>query len=121
MTMLLDRSRVEIKLAGYGTDQYTRDYEAELGTPWKNPEAYLRISTPFLHADRIRTPTQFLCAGDDANVPCAGSEQMYQALRSLGVPTRLIVYPDEHHGLTIPSHVGHRLQAYTEWFDRYLK
>lgn len=105
----------------YGLDMYIREVELELGTPWAHPEAYAKVSTPFLHADRIRTPTQFLCAGDDANVPCAGSEQMYQALRSLGVPTRLIVYPDEHHGLAIPSHVGHRLQAYTEWFDRYLK
>lgn len=53
-------------------------------------------------------------------MPCVGSEQMYHALRSLGVPTRLIVYPDEHHTLDVPSHIGHRLQAYTQWFDRYL-
>jgi len=105
----------------YGLDMYVREVELELGKPWLSPEAYLKVSTPFLHADRIHTPTQFLCAGDDANVPCAGSEQMYQALRSLGVPTRLIVYPDEHHDIEVPSHVGHRLQAYTEWFDRYLK
>jgi dipeptidyl aminopeptidase/acylaminoacyl peptidase len=105
----------------YGLDMYVREVELELGKPWLAPEAYAKVSTPFLHADRIRTPTQFLCAGDDANVPCAGSEQMYQALRSLGVPTRLIVYPGEHHDIEVPSHYGHRLQAYTEWFDRYLK
>ena len=105
----------------YGLDMYIREVELELGTPWSNPEAFAKVSTPFLHADRIRTPTQFLCAADDANVPCAGSEQMYQALRSLGIPTRLIVYPDEHHDIEVPSHYGHRLQAYTEWFDRYLK
>jgi dipeptidyl aminopeptidase/acylaminoacyl peptidase len=105
----------------YGLDMYIREVESELGRPWATPEAYARVSTPFLHADRIHTPTQFLCAAADANVPCAGSEQMYQALRSLGVPTRLIVYPDEHHDIDVPSHYGHRLQAYTEWFDRYLK
>jgi dipeptidyl aminopeptidase/acylaminoacyl peptidase len=105
----------------YGLDMYIREVELELGKPWEHPEAYLKVSEPFLHADRIRTPTQFLCASLDNNVPCAGGEQMYQALRSLGVPTRLIVYPDEHHDLEVPSHIGHRLQAYTEWFDRYLK
>jgi dipeptidyl aminopeptidase/acylaminoacyl peptidase len=105
----------------YGLDMYVREVELELGQPWAAPEAYLKVSQPFLHADRIRTPTQFLCAAADNNVPCAGSEQMYQALRSLGVPTRLIVYPDEHHDLTVPSYIAHRLQAYTEWFDRYLK
>jgi dipeptidyl aminopeptidase/acylaminoacyl peptidase len=105
----------------YGLDMYIREVELELGKPWLAPEAYNRVSQPFLHADRIRTPTQFLCAAADNNVPCAGGEQMYQSLRSLGVPTRLIVYPDEHHGLTVPSHIAHRLRAYTEWFDRYLK
>ena len=44
-------------LAGYGTDQYIRDYETELGTPWKNPDVYMRVSYPFFHADRIKTPT----------------------------------------------------------------
>jgi len=108
-------------LGMYGVDMYIREVESELGKPWATPEAYAKVSTPFLHADRIHTPTQFLCAADDANVPCVGSEQMYQALRSLGVPTRLIVYPDEHHDIEVPSHYSHRLQAYTEWFDRYLK
>ena len=105
----------------YGLDMYVREVELELGQPWRDTAAFLKVSEPFLHADRIRTPTQFLCAALDANVPCAGSEQMYQALRSLGVPTRLIVYPDEHHDIGVPSYYAHRLQAYTDWFDRYLK
>ncbi len=40
-------------LGMYGHDQYTREYELELGTPWANREAYDRTSYPFLHADRI--------------------------------------------------------------------
>ena len=75
-------------LTGYGTDQYVREYEQELGTPWKNLDNYLRVSFPFLHADRIATPTLFLCGDEDFNVPLVNSEQMYQALRSLGVPDR---------------------------------
>ena len=43
------------------------------------------MSYPFFHADRIRTPTLFLCGEKDFNVPIAGVEQMHQALRSLGV------------------------------------
>jgi dipeptidyl aminopeptidase/acylaminoacyl peptidase len=34
----------------------------------------------------------------DFNVPVAGEEQMYQALRSLNVPTELVVYPGQFHG-----------------------
>ena len=83
-------------LAGYGTDMYVREYEAELGTPWKNTDVWLHVSYPFLHADRIKTPTLFQCGASDFNVPLLNSEQMYQALRSLGVDTQLVIYPDQY-------------------------
>ena len=107
--------------AMYGHDQYVREYELELGTPWKNRELYDRASFPFLHADRITTPTLFQCAEDDDNVPCLGAEQMYQALRSLDVPTELVVYPGENHGLTVPSYLRDRLERNLAWYDRFLK
>jgi dipeptidyl aminopeptidase/acylaminoacyl peptidase len=99
----------------YGHDRYTREYELELGTPWANRAAWDRVSYPFLHADRIRTPTLFYCAEQDFNVPCLGSEQMYQALRSLGVPTKLVVYPGENHGLRIPSYLRDRMERLLDW------
>jgi len=42
-------------------------------------------------------------------------------LRSLNVPTELIVYPNQHHGLSLPSFNYDRLQRYLAWYDRYLK
>ncbi len=108
-------------LAGYGTDMYVREYEAELGTPWKNLDAYLRNAYPLLHADRIRTPTLFLCGQQDFNVPLLNSEQMYQALRSTGVDTQLIIYPDQFHGLRKPSYLRDRMERYLGWFGKYLK
>jgi dipeptidyl aminopeptidase/acylaminoacyl peptidase len=108
-------------LGMYGLDEYIRETELELGKPWENPDAYLRLSAPFLHADRIKTPTLFLCAEKDFNVPCEGAEQMYQALRSLNTPTRLVIYPDQHHDLDVPSYLADRLQRITDWIDRYLK
>jgi Dipeptidyl aminopeptidases/acylaminoacyl-peptidases len=90
-------------LAGYGTDQYVRDYENELGAPWNNSETWMRLSYPFLHADRIKTPTLFLCGQNDFNVPLLNTEQMYQALRSLGVPTELVIYPGEFHEFKKPA------------------
>ena len=81
----------------YGVDQYIVQYEAELGPPWKNPDGWTKVSYPFFHADRIKTPTLFLCGEKDFNVPIAGVEQMYQALRSLNVDTQLVIYPDQFH------------------------
>ena len=107
-------------LAMYGHDQYVREYQLELGTPWANRAAYEKVSYPFLHADRIVTPTLFYCAEKDFNVPCLGAEQMYQALRSRDLPTELVIYPGENHGLTVPSYLRDRLQRHLAWYDRFL-
>lgn len=108
-------------LAGYGTDMYVREYELELGTPWQNPDAYLRNAFALLHADRIKTPTLFLCGDRDFNVPLLNSEQMYQALRSTGVDTQLIIYPGQFHGLSKPGYLKDRMQRYVGWYGKYLK
>ncbi len=108
-------------LAGYGTDMYIREYELELGTPWGNTDAYLLNAYPLLHADQIKTPTLFLCGDRDFNVPLLNSEQMYQALRSLGIDTQLIIYPGEFHGLDVPSYVQDRMQRYIDWYGKYLR
>ena len=100
----------------YGADQYAAVYELELGTPWQNPELYEKLSYPFLHADRIRTPTLFYCSELDFNVPCIGSEQMYQALKSQDVPAVFVIYPGEYHSLTVPSYLRDRMQR---TLDRY--
>ena len=107
-------------LAGYGTDQYIRDYEYELGRPWEHPDAWQKVSYPFLHADRIKTPTLFLCGEKDFNVPLLNTEQMYQALRSLGIPTQLVIYPEQFHQLGKPSYLVDRYRRYLAWFDKYL-
>ena len=108
-------------IAGYGTDQYVWQYENELGKPWENPDAYFRMSYPFFKADRIETPTLFMCGELDFNVPLINSEQMYQALRSLNVPTQLIIYPGQYHGLSKPSYIQDRLQRMIDWYDKYLR
>ncbi|HWO00133.1 MAG TPA: S9 family peptidase [Blastocatellia bacterium] len=107
-------------LAGYGTDQYIREYEAELGTPWANPAGWMKVSFPFLHADRIVTPTLFLCGDKDFNVPLLNSEQMYQALRSLGRDTQLVIYPGQFHEIVKPTYQRDRVERYLAWYDKYL-
>jgi dipeptidyl aminopeptidase/acylaminoacyl peptidase len=107
----------------YGTDQYIIQYDHEIGPPW-NPKAwetYVKLSYPLLHADQIKTPTLFMGGERDFNVPIEGSQQMYQALRSLGVDTQLVIYPNEFHGITRPSYVRDRMERYLAWYDKYLK
>jgi len=108
-------------LASYGVDHYVQQYENELGPPWKGIEPYLKVSYPFFHADRIATPTLFMCGEKDWNVPLVNSEQMYQALRSLGRETRLVVYPDQHHGIDTPSYLRDILQRMLDWYGKQLQ
>ena len=112
---------VAFPLAFYGHDQYIRQYDNEIGPPWKSGlEPWLKISYPFLHADRIKTPTLFLCGDKDFNVPLLGSEQMYQALRNVGTDSQLIIYPGENHGIAKPSFQRDRMQRYLDWYKKYL-
>ena len=106
----------------YGVDQYTYQYDTELGAPWKAQQLYLKLSYPLLEADkRIHTPTLFMGGTSDMNVPILGGEQMYQALRSLGVPTELVAYPGQFHGFTRPSFIRDRYERWLAWWDKYLR
>ena len=108
-------------LSGFGHDHYIREYVLELGTPWDNLDSWLDVSHPFFNADEIVTPTLFLVGEKDWNVPLIGSEQMYQALKHLEIPTQLIVYPNEHHGLSKPSYIEDRLERYLDWYEEFLE
>jgi dipeptidyl aminopeptidase/acylaminoacyl peptidase len=107
------------QLSMYGVDQYALQYDNELGPPWRNTALWLKVSYPFFHADRIHTPTLFLGGEKDFNVPVSGGEQMYQALRTLGVPAQLVVYPEQHHVFTRPSFVKDLEERMADWLNRY--
>jgi len=108
-------------LSFYGNDQYILQYDNELGVPWKARDLYLKLSYPLLEADkRMHTPTLYMGGTNDFNVPIIGGEQMYQALKSLHVPTELIVYPGQFHGFTRPSFIKDRYERWLAWYDHYV-
>jgi len=104
----------------YGHDHYQRDYDIELGHPWEHKEVWDRIS-PFYRVADITTPTLFMGGDMDWNVPILGSEQMYQAMKTLGRTTELVVYPGEYHGFTAPSHIKDRMERFMAWYNHYVK
>ncbi|HEY7351317.1 MAG TPA: S9 family peptidase, partial [Terriglobales bacterium] len=85
----------------YGHDEYVLDYDTELGQPWANRAVWDKISF-FYKVDKITTPTLFMGGDIDWNVPIVGSEEMYEAMKSLGRETELVVYPGEYHGFKTP-------------------
>ena len=109
------------QISMYGVDQYTYQYDNEIGPPWRNPQGWVKLSYAFFKADRIHTPTLFMGGDKDFNVPLVGGEQMYQALQTLGVPTELVIYPGEFHGFKRPSFIRDRYQRYLTWYGKYLQ
>ncbi len=104
----------------YGHDQYILDYDVELGRPWENRAVWEKVS-PYYRVANITTPTLFMGGDIDWNVPILGGEQMYEALKSLGRVTELVVYPGEYHGIKAPSHIKDRLERHLSWFAHYVK
>ena len=84
--------------ANYGHDIWIKWYNWGLGKPWgrKSRKRYDKLS-PLNHANKVKTPTLFLCGAQDWNVPILNAELFYQALRVQGVRTRLVVYPRAAH------------------------
>lgn len=105
--------------SNYGHDHYQRAWETELGLPWENAEAWERIS-PFNKVANITTPTLWIGGAEDWNVPILNSEQMYQAMKRLGRETQLVVYPGEHHGISLPSFQKDRYERYLGWYKKYV-
>ncbi len=110
-----------LMMSFYGTDQYIAQYEPELGKPWENIQKWLDVSYPFFKVKEIKTPTLFMASQADFNVPVVGAEQMYQAFKSVGTPTGLILYPNQNHGVRVPSYIVHRFNSHLDWFKTYLK
>ena len=109
-------------LAGYGTDHYAYEWEKELGLPWKERELWLKLSSSYYDVEKIQTPTLYLGGALDMNVPLLHSEQLYQALRRVGrVPTELVIYPGQWHGIRTPSYQKDRYERYLAWYDRFLR
>ncbi len=106
--------------ANYGHDHYQYEWEIEVGFPWENAEGWERMS-PFNDVANVVTPTLIMGGEHDWNVPIQNSEQLYQALRRLGVETQLVVYPDEHHGFRKPAFQLDRLERYLAWYEQYVK
>jgi dipeptidyl aminopeptidase/acylaminoacyl peptidase len=102
-------------IANYGHDEYQRWWEFELGLPWENPDLYRRMS-PYFRVDKVVTPTLVVGGEQDWNVPIMNSEQLYMALKRLGVTTELVVYPGEFHVFSTPSYNKDLYQRILDWF-----
>jgi dipeptidyl aminopeptidase/acylaminoacyl peptidase len=115
------RASVSNLISFYGTSIYPDLIEVEFnGEPWNN-WALLWQWSPLAHVHRATTPTLLLHGENDNDVPFSQGEEMFIALKKLGVETALVRYPGEGHGIQRPVHRLDMHRRTLDWFDRYVK
>ncbi len=91
-----------------------------MGTPWDNPDLYEELS-PIRYARNFDTPMLVIHGELDFRVPITGGEQMFTALQRLGVPSKMIRFPDEGHWILKPQNSEFWYRSVLDWFDQWLK
>ena len=132
MTMwtVTQTNRFRAAVAGSGIANWQSYYGQNLIDQWMVPffgasvyddPATYEKSSPIRFIKNVKTPTLVIAGERDAECPLAQSYEFWHALKTLGVPTHLIVYPGEGHLFIKPEHQVDRMEQTVGWFDKYLK
>ena len=131
MTMwtVTQTNRFRAAVAGAGIANWQSYYGQNLIDQWMipffgasvydDPAVYAK-SSPMEFIKQVKTPTLVIAGERDAECPVPQSYEFWHALKTLGVPTRLIVYPGEGHMFVKPENQVDRLNETMWWFDKYL-
>jgi dipeptidyl aminopeptidase/acylaminoacyl peptidase len=87
---------------------------------YDDPAVYAK-SSAMNFIKNVKAPTLVLVGDRDGECPAPQSFEFWHALKDLGVPTRLVVYPDEGHNIRLPDHRRDIMNRMVDWFNEYLK
>jgi dipeptidyl aminopeptidase/acylaminoacyl peptidase len=89
-------------------------------TVYDDPPLYAR-SSPITFIKNVKTPTMLVVGQYDGECPTPQSREYWHALKDLGVPTQLVIYPGEGHAIRDPEHQRDIMERMVQWFDKYLR
>ncbi len=109
----------------YGSSDFNWAFQEEFGNepPWESLENYWRQS-PMKNIGNAKTPTLVIHSEQDLRCAIEQDEQIFVALKKLGVDTEMVRFPEEPHGLSRGGRTDRRVERLhhvLRWFDRYLK
>jgi dipeptidyl aminopeptidase/acylaminoacyl peptidase len=111
------------KVSMYATEELWFEEHDMQGTPWSSPESY-RKWAPVTYAGELgkfKTPTLLICGERDYRVPYTQSLEFFSALQRQGVPSKLVVFPDEGHWVLKPQNAQFWYKTFFDWLALYLK
>jgi dipeptidyl aminopeptidase/acylaminoacyl peptidase len=108
-------------LADYGSTDELWFPEWEFnGTPWSNPDEYQR-SSPVTYVQNFKTPTLVIHGQKDYRVDLSEGLSMFTALQRMGVPSKLLYFPDEGHSVNSLQNLRFVYEKQFEWLKLWLE
>ena len=101
-----------------GIDQWLIPYFGK--SAYEDPAVYAR-SAPITYIRDVKTPVFAYVGAQDIECPPPQTQEFWHALRDLGVPTAIMIYPGEGHGLRDPANLADAQRRSLAWFDKYLR
>lgn len=89
------------------------------GTPWNNV-AGMQRNNPMFYAQHFKTPTLVTHGELDYRVPYGNGLELYGVLQGMGIPSRLVVFPNENHWILSPQNSIHWHWEFHDWLARHL-
>lgn len=120
---IVSHAGVYNKVSMYATEELWFEEHDMQGTPWSNPEGY-RKWAPVTYAGalgKFKTPTLVIAGERDYRVPYTQSLEFFSALQRQGVPSKLVVFPDEGHWILKPQNSEFWYKTFLDWVDKYTK
>jgi dipeptidyl aminopeptidase/acylaminoacyl peptidase len=111
------------KTSMWATEELWFEEHDMQGTPWTNPESYKKWSPSTYAAElgKFKTPTLVIAGERDYRVPYTQSLEFFSALQRQGVPSKLVVFPDEGHWILKPQNAQFWYKTFSDWLATYVK
>ncbi|CAF4296501.1 unnamed protein product [Rotaria sp. Silwood2] len=127
--LITQTTRFKAALTGAGSIEHvstwgTMDLPASIsylfgGFPWEVPHIY-QAESPIYHLAKVRTPTHIITGADDTQIPADQSYILERGLHYLGVPVKLLLFPNEGHSPWInPWHLKIKVREELKWLQTY--
>jgi dipeptidyl aminopeptidase/acylaminoacyl peptidase len=120
---IVSHAGVYDKTSMYATEELWFEEHDMQGEPWTNPESY-RKWAPSTYAGELgkfKTPTLVVAGERDFRVPYTQSLEFFNTLQRQGVPSKLVVFPDEGHWVLKPQNSQFWYKTFLDWIGTYLK
>jgi dipeptidyl aminopeptidase/acylaminoacyl peptidase len=120
---IISHAGVYDKVSMYATEELWFEEHDLQGTPWGAPENYKKWAPSSYAADlgKYKTPTLIIAGERDFRVPYTQSLEFFNTLQRQGVPSELLIFPDEGHWILKPQNAQLWYKTFLNWLSTYVK